>query len=173
MPNEADTQQEHQEDRYVSSEFSNQLKSLGFHPGCPVYETATDFDHELLQKALFESTYSKPIILPYVIDEYIGETKDEWPVPMVVESVRAVYTPRAVGVGETPTGCWEDPEWFVTGFLYKSPFDPYQENVRMNALIHRSGLALTESYLQVVRNPTTVHPDTPLRWGRGAPGQPE
>jgi hypothetical protein len=162
--------------RYLSEELSNKLKLLGFDPSCPVYEISLDFEPSLLEEALFQSTYKKPILLPLEIIERTEHFPLDWDVPMVVESVQAVYLPYAVGVGETPTGCYERPEWFVRGFLYKSGFDPYLQVVRINLYCQTQANddgRFDLGFLQVVRNPSAVNPDTPLRWGYGAPGQPE
>jgi hypothetical protein len=162
--------------RYLSEEHSKKLKLLGFDHSCPVYEISLDFEPSLLQEALFRSTYTKPILLPLEIDERTEHFPFDWGVPMVVESVQAVYLPYAVGIGETPTGCYERPEWFVRGFLYKSGFDPYLQVVRMNLYCQTQGSSddrFDLGFLQVVRNPSTVSPDSLLRWGYGAPGQPE
>jgi hypothetical protein len=158
---------EERDNRLVWEEFSDKLKGMGFDPGIPVYEVTVPFTEKDIKAALFKSSYASPKILSFRIDHGGG---DSWDVPMVVELVQAIYTPYRVGKVDRPLGCWPYPEWHIRGFLFKSPFDPYNEVIRVHALVQKNSPdELDMAYIQVVREPSDASSETRLEWGHGAP----
>jgi hypothetical protein len=149
-------------------ELSDRLKECGFDPGIPVYDIdPLDFDRDQIKRALFDSTYRNPITVTFRSDQ------DEWKdtpigrgLEMVVELVRAVYVPCEPFVGSGLFGCYDKPEWYLRGFLYKSGSDPYPEVVRMHAYLEVDGGPevgkIDRANVQVVRHPSGTDPSTPL-----------
>jgi hypothetical protein len=142
-----------------------------------VYEIdQLDFDLDQIKRALFESTYRKPVILPF----YVG-SRDPRDIGgpgvelfMVVELVQAYYAPYAPHTNQKlPIGCFDTPEWYLRGFLYKSGFDVYPEVIRIHAYIATGGAAdnINHAIIQIVRSPSEADPTTPLIYGDDTPGQ--
>jgi hypothetical protein len=161
----------------VFGDRDGKLAKLGFVPGLPIYTTHnTDQDDEsaggstitveTLKRALFESSYSKPRVVPLLY-----RTPDNLlpplPLPMVVELAQAIYEPMTLRVDDRPVGCWEYPDWYLRGYLHKSPFDATAETIRMHAYLNTEAgtSAINVYYVQLVPEPTTTCDDAPLLAG--------
>lgn len=153
---------------------ADKLLELGFVPGFSIYETQI-IDHEesteaepitidTLKRSLFESSYSKPVVVPL-----LHRTPDNLrlSLSMVVELAQAIYQPMSLRVDDRPVGCWEYPDWYLRGYLHKSPFDASVETIRMHAYLNtEAGTEIINEYLvQLVHEPTTAHADVPLLAG--------
>lgn len=150
------------------------LRTLGFVPGFPIYEVdnLNRREHEvepeperitveMLKRALFESSYSKPVVVPlwYRIPKDLSQ-----PLPMVVELAQAFYEPMLLRGDERPVGCWEYPGWYLRGYLHKSPFDSSVETIRMHAFLHTQGGTedISEYLVQLVYTPSDYNDGTPV-----------
>jgi len=150
-------------DEEVGTQITTRLIAFGFDPGIPVYEIdKPDFEVDDLKRAVFESTYRKPVTLRFQSDkDEFMETPLAEGLHMVVELVRVFYAPSEPFVGSGLVGCYNEPEWYVRGFLYKSGFDPYPEVLLMHAYLQNDGKEVSridQAVLQVVRNPSGVNP---------------
>lgn len=168
-------EQQDETPRALSEEDSDMLKGFGFDPGIPVY--AIDeiaFDLGQIKHALFDSTYRNPTILPFYTGSRHPGDDPGVELYMVLELVQAYYPPYApiLGMG-APLGCFNAPEWYLRGFLYKSPHDPYPEAIRMYVYIATGGSAddFNHAIVQVVRQPSGADPSIPLVYGKDIPGQ--
>ena len=154
----------------LSEEMSDRLKAFGFDPGIPVYEDARPrFDLGDVQRALFQSTYRSPITLPF----FFGEGRDI-ELHMVVRWVQAYFEPYAPDLRmRRPLGCYNEPEWYLRGFLYKSGFDVNPEVVPMHVYLTTDGgdPKLHAALVQVVAAASEADPSTRLTWGTGIPAQ--
>jgi len=150
-----------------------QLKQLGFDPGIPIFEMGGEINLEEVQRATFESTYSRPAVVPFIYRGSQNSGIENWALPMLVELVQAVYTPFTIRSTETPVGCWERPSWYLRGFLSKSAFDPYPETLRMHAYldVNPDEGGIETGILQLVRNPSGADPQTRLVFGQLGPGE--
>lgn len=159
--------------REIDPKFRNfkiQLMELGFVPGLPTYEIANPDDSEpqrepltieMLRRALFEGTYSKPIVLPlsyHPVDEL------DQPLPMTVELAQAIYTPLFLRADNRPVGCDEHPSWYLRGYLYKSPFDATVETVRMHVhlMVNGENGEIETITVQLIHQATIAEADAPL-----------
>lgn len=141
------------------------LIKLGFVPGLPIYEThqveggdppiAEPFTVETLKRALFESSYSKPVVVPLRCSDPDNSSRL---LPMVVELAQAIYEPMSVRKDERPVGCWEYPDWYLRGYLHKSPFDATAETIRMHAYLNTEvdTRIINEYYVQLIHQQTTM-----------------
>jgi hypothetical protein len=160
----------------ASEETDRQLKLLRFDPGIPVFEMRGDITLEQVQRALFESTYNKPVVVPFTYintDPGSEPATDRWALPMLVEFAQAVYTPFSLRVGETPVGCWEHPCWYLRGFLGKSAFDPYPETLRMHVWlsVEPDEGGIETGIIQLVRHPSGADPHTRIVFSQFGPGE--
>jgi hypothetical protein len=157
----------------ANEETDQQLKRLGFDPGIPIFEMGGEINLEEVQRATFESTYSRPAVVPFIYQGSQDGDIEKWALPMLVELAQAVYTPFSTHATETPTGCWEHPSWYLRGFLSKSAFDPYPETIRMHAFlaVEPDEGGIETGILQLVRHPSGADPQTHLVFGQLGPGQ--
>jgi hypothetical protein len=163
----------------LSLSTSDELKAFGFDPGIPVYEiNQVDFnlfDLDRVKQALFGSTYRNPVTLPFRFGHHIPrEPAPEVSLDMIVEMVQAFYPPNIPSLSmKKPIGCFDDPEWYLRGYVYKSGFDPYPETIRMHVYIATGGAGndFSHALVQLVRQPSGADPSTPLVYGDGVPGQ--
>jgi hypothetical protein len=156
----------------LGEEMSNLLKKFGFDPGVPVYDfTRIAFGVDRLKEALFDSTFEHPITLPFLEADADPASPIGVNLAMVVETAQAYYAPHEPCLDGIPIGCWENPEFYLRGFAYKSGFDPYPEVVRMHVYlrVHDKG-QLEGATLQFVRKPSGADPATPLVYGNSRPG---
>jgi hypothetical protein len=150
-------------DEEIDTQTTTRLIAFGFDPGIPVYEiNKPEFDVDLLKRAVFESTYRNPITITFRSDKgEMCETPLEEGLEMVVEFVQVFYGPREPHVGSGLVGCYNEPEWYVRGFLYKSGVDPYPEVLQMHAYLQSNGEELgkiDQALLQIVRNASGANP---------------
>jgi hypothetical protein len=91
---------------------------------------------------------------------------------MVVESVQAYYAPYEPYIDGIPIGHWENPEFYVRGFVYKNGFNPCPGIVRMHVYlrVHDKG-QFEGATLQVMRAPSGVEPSTLLVYATHGLGQ--
>ncbi|HEX3691963.1 MAG TPA: hypothetical protein VHU13_01360, partial [Solirubrobacteraceae bacterium] len=93
-----------------------------------------------VKKALFESTYQSPVVLHLQSErDADAETPIGKGVDVVVVTVQAVYLPLEPSVGSGVFGCHNEPEWYVRGYLYKSPFDPHDGPIRVHVYLEIDG----------------------------------
>lgn len=151
---------------YLPEEKSDKLKQLGFDPGLPVYEVSSDFTEQDLQRALFESQFQNPKPLTFVMDQLdMG-----WDLAFVIESLQLVYLPFVTGLSDKAFGCWDEPEYFLRGYLSMNPVDPDPKRIRINVYIEKDTPdTLDVTFLQVVREPSGAPADAPLIWGKSQP----
>ena len=125
----------------AESEHHATLIRLGFDLNLPMYEILCKehgLDIELVKRALFESTYRDPVFLPLAIEELTGSGPDEF-YAMVVHSVRAVFPGHENDHLGRPVGCYNEPDWLVSGYLVKSAHDPYPEYIAALAFLMMDG----------------------------------
>jgi hypothetical protein len=153
------------------------LTELGFVPGLPVYEVqnltppegepaATPITVDMLKRALFESSYSQPLVVPLLHHDR-GPVDLDQPLPMVVELAQAIYEPMRERRDSRAVGCWEYPSWYLRGYLHKSPFDASAETIRMHVFLNTEAgtKTINEYFVQLVPEPTTTCDDAPLLCG--------
>lgn len=147
------------------------LTAFGFEPDIPTYvihymPTGDEpkpgtITVDMLKRALFESTYARPVVIPFVYDPGEGLS---WELPMVVELAQALYIPAIREGREGPAlGCWEYPDWYLRGYLHKSPFDASVETTRMHVYITTDGGSedLGTAIVQLAHFSTQAVTDTP------------
>lgn len=121
----------------LTLEESQRLLALGFDPVAPVYASYTGFDIDRIADALFQSEFSRPVLVPF---EWSDGLKDSVPVilPMEVEIVQRVLVTAIANVGENSGQRFNclSPEWYLRGLLAQSQLNPDGEVVRMHAYIH-------------------------------------
>jgi hypothetical protein len=163
----SDQRREPQQTATLLGEISDTLKALGFDPGIPVYDLSkVEFGPDRVKEALFQSTLHRPVLLHFSEDDADPSTPLGVDLSMVVESVQVYYAPREPRLDGKPIGCWEDPEFYLRGFAYKSGFDPYPEVIRMHVYLRvASGSGFDGATLQIVREPSGADPSTPLAYG--------
>jgi hypothetical protein len=151
----------------LTEEQSNLFKALGFDPGIPVYDfSKIQFDCDRLKEALFDSTCQHPITLPFLEDDVDPTCPIGVDLAMVAELVQAYYAPHEPRLDGKPIGCWEEPEFYLRGFAYKSGFDPDPEVVRMHVYLRvRKKGEFAGATVQIVRQPSGADPSTPLVYG--------
>lgn len=153
--------------------YRTRFLGLGFVPGLPTYEIANPTADEpergrvtieVLKQALFEGTYSKPIVLPL---DYRPADELSQALPMIVELAQADYAPLFLRGDNRPVGCFEHPSWYLRGYLHKSPFDATVETVRMHVYCDVDGDTgeIETITVQLVHQQTTAEPDAPLLLG--------
>lgn len=150
--------------RNLDEKFDSRLKALGFDPGKPVYEVAPTFDFDAVQHALFRSRYDALPTLLFVV----GDTS-AYDIPVVVGLVQVSYLQQEVFLTERAIACWRQPDYYIRGFVQQSAFDVDRRPIVVHALVQMNSSddkpTIDLVYLQIVREPTTASPDTPLRWG--------
>lgn len=122
----------------MSSEFdedirqaaSDRHKARGFVAGESVHEFRIGFTKEELHQSLFESTYSNPSFIRVELEPYTN-------LDVIVTMAKQVYTEYTHHVSDSPLGCFDEPEWYLEGWVRKSGFDPYSEVVRVRAYLLR------------------------------------
>lgn len=162
-------------DQPVSPEISDRLKAFGFDPGIKVYSVeGVDFDVDLLKQALFDSTYKQPVTIPFRSERIsLQGTALANGLGMVVELVQVYYCPREPHVGSGLLGCYNEPEWYVRGFLDKSGIDSNSEVIRMHVYLevdgseeHKAG-KINRAIVQIVHRPSGADPATQLIYAHG------
>lgn len=133
-----------------------ELLDLGFTEEYPIFEVGVDFDKDLLRSALFDNTPTQPVVLPFVVKGSRGEADDrssfEWSIHVVVESVKVVFTPKIVHMNDQPLGMYEDPDFYVEGYVLKTAFDSYPESIRVRAYLQDGEPGKFDtSFLQIER----------------------
>lgn len=118
---------------------SDRHKARGFVAGESVHEFTIGFSKEELQQSLFESTYSNPIAIRVELEDC------DIHLEVVVTIAKQVYTEYTNLVTDGPLGCFEEPEWYLEGWVRKSGFDPYSEVIRVRAYLLRE---LISGYIQ-------------------------
>lgn len=164
----------HQDSNPILGDREVRLTELGFVPGQPVYEVDNltppegkpevgPITVEMLKHALFESSYSKPLVVP-LRHQGRGSVDLDQPLPMVVELAHAVYEPMRVRSDSRAVGCWEYPSWYLRGYLHKSPFDATAETIRMHVFLNTEAgtEVINEYFVQLVSEPTTICDDALL-----------
>lgn len=159
----------------MHNEDEAQLKSLGFTPGVPAHQFLNTGKSRVtaktIRRALF-SSYLNPVTVP--LDLFPDDVEHHCPLPMVVELAQRLFTPyRLRDMSEVPIGCWEHPDWYLRGYLFKSPFDELTETIRMHALLKgcvEGGFE--DGVVQLVRGTPSFDPDAPIeiRHERADPG---
>jgi hypothetical protein len=115
---------------------SQSLLAAGFDPVAPVYDSHKGFDQDRIRNALFDSTFSTPVVVPFEYSEGPGTIPIV--LPMEVEMVQRLFVTYFGNVGEYDGKRFddEDPRWYLRGLLAKSQLNPNGEVVRMHAYIH-------------------------------------
>lgn len=103
----------------TSDSFQASLRAKGFEPGEPVHEYHGCFTKEQLQDSLFGSTYST------VVPVHLSTDDDTVRIPVVITHAQARYEPYAPVIGATPAGSYEQPDWYLEGWVVKSGFDAF------------------------------------------------
>jgi hypothetical protein len=125
------------------------VNALRFQPEVPYYTIGDGqpFGVELIQRALFESTYLNPTILPL-------ETDLCRHLPIVVSCVRLVYEPCGIDEHRRASTTYWRRDWLVRGWVLKTPDDERQEFTWVNAyFVMDSGACEFERVdLQLIRD---------------------
>lgn len=158
---------EAQTDNELPRDLSDTLKKLGFDPGIPVYEVVDfDFDFETIKKALFHSTPLNPVTLPFHIGES-GRSDSlvvDVDLQMVVELVQAYYGPGAQELDSELLDWYDEPDWYIRGFLQRGGSDSCPGAIRMHALVATSQRdKFSYAIVQIVRQPSGCRADSCAR----------
>jgi hypothetical protein len=83
---------------------------------------------------------------------------------MVVELAQAIYEPMRERSDSRPIGSWEYPNWYLRGYLHKSPFDATAETIRMHVFLRTEvdTEMIEHYYVQLVPESTTICDDALL-----------
>jgi len=145
---------------------SQKLRSLGFDPRIPVYDVeALDFDIEDVKRALFDSDYSKPYILTFVVPDTDAAAPDgSTDVPMAVELVQASYESYERHIDGIGVGRFESPEYYLRGYMYTQGGD---RTIPMHVFL-RVGERnqFTGAIVQIVLRPSGDETPEPIHYGR-------
>jgi hypothetical protein len=150
----------------LSEEDSKLLKSFGFDPGIPVYDTdELRFDIEDVKRALFESDYSEPVILTFKVPNTDNATSDKCSeLPIAVALVQASYESYERYVDGIGIGRYESPVYYLRGYLYTQGGDRTIPAHAFLAVGERN--VLTDAKVQIVIKPSDADSSEPLRYGR-------
>lgn len=141
-------------------ERSEELKAEGFEAGELVYEFSTEFSKNDLKDAFFESKYYQP--RPLLVDLINARINQPAQLQVVITMVRAVYSDEIYQRPDGTMGYYNDPAWYLEGWLVKAGFEPDGEVVRVRAVIDTDeGGALEGGRIQ--RIPASPDPDGLVR----------
>ncbi|WP_375384009.1 hypothetical protein [uncultured Microbacterium sp.] len=94
-----------------------------------MHEYPLRFTKEDAIRSLIESTYSAPRTV--LIESDDGAVR----LPVVLTSATAQYVPFAAHTGDTPAGCYEQPDWRLEGWVVPSGFNPRQPPAHVRLFI--------------------------------------
>ncbi|WP_416442583.1 hypothetical protein AB3K78_09165 [Leucobacter sp. HNU] len=124
---------------------SAEMREMGFEPGEPVRSEWYGLTKEQVMESLFSSSYSNPV--PVFIECSVTEARRS----IVITSAKAFYDnyDKPNQMGATPPGCWEEPHWYLEGWLPASGYDPEGQTIR-RVRIHTKGLDFDDFYWQLI-----------------------
>ncbi|HEY7829531.1 MAG TPA: hypothetical protein VIC06_03080 [Solirubrobacteraceae bacterium] len=160
---------EDEEVRKLDLDESQRMIALGFDPVAPVYVSNREYSSEAILKALTCTERGKPHTVGFGIEVRDAE---DCILPMEIELLQVVFPTnldRETGQPDT----WDDPAWYLRGYLGRCPVNPNGEVVRMHVYTHELHEHERWAEIQIVRELPIRYPaislDGQLIYGRGRP----
>ena len=176
----ADQVEERGDSRLLSDDMSRELRSLGFESGWPVMELGgLDFGIDEIFGAFIATTYIRPVSVPFIYEQRVGDQDYVWHLDTVPHLVQAVYVQYQVGLDDRPIGCHEHPKWYIRGHIAHGVSNPEPQLIdRVHVLLEMmetgADAKIDICMYQLVRSELFgSDPGAPLQWldGSKAPGQ--
>ncbi len=125
---------------------SQRLIALGFDPLAPVYNATHGYSEEAITQAVFYGLRHERKTVDFQVELRGGDCV----LPMEIELLQVVFVTEHDDETGQPDH-FEDPAWYLRGYLGGCDLNPNGEVIRMHAYTHELAEGELSAYLQIVQ----------------------
>ena len=125
------------------------LTRAHFEPGQKVYTFYPEFELTDIKAAIFEGTYRDPKPLTIRM-QHSGIVE----LQVIVKLVEQLYQPFLEAPGQAPFTCYNEPDWYLEGWVQQSGFNPFEGPLHVRLYVLANGRKLDDiGYFQRIVEP--------------------